>query len=1244
MKYITTLYDHYEYKAGLYNTGILEAKDGTMFFANADGILHYNGYEWSLIKTSKEPQNLAISDSGVIYVAAFKDVGYLEKSDEGSYFYNSLLEKLSSNEELSDNCWRVVCIGETVFFQFPEYLLVYKNNKLQKLNMRIKGNLSTYDRKVYVNDVKNKRLVSIDENLNIVPLSKYSGGVEGFLVYDKTRFLIVGWKRLYLYENGKIEPLKSEANNWISKNYVWKAIKLSDGSFAFTSSSNGMVMVSKAGKILYRANKDMRLSKKIFDIFEDSQSQLWLALDKGIAKINFRLQLKNIDESYNFRLQVSDIYEFNNELYLSAVSGPIMKIDLRAQNAAPTIFKTNFTPNFILKVNNRLFISSNEGLFEYKNSIVKKINSDQAIGLHESNFSKTKFYISKANTIKFYDSSYEKPKLISEQYSKEPFMHHHLSIEEAYGIFWLFCGPNLIKRFDMNTKTFKEFKTPYSNLYAKGTLFNKHIYMRLADHDFIYNIEKDEAKIVKRDASLDDIYVKQFPKEIPKDIQSYLSLFKHNFYDVKTYSSDSLLFWYHTVDKVYKYNVNHKINEIKPKAVIINSILVNNVKISFMKNNLQNIRSILPDTSKNIEFRYSYPVFDEEKRHQFQTKLEGYDQNWSDYSLSAIRRYEMLKHGYYTFMVKAKDMYGNVSGVTKFQFEIETPIYLSAYAYALYFILLILAIFLLIRLRTIQLLKRQKVLEETIEKRTEELRLSVSYKNDFFANISHEFRTPLTLILGYLDEISKDKKNDNVKIISNNAKRLLHLVNQLLELSRSEHGQLELKLSHGDLSSFVSEICELFRPICKMHNIELIVNTEESIKLYFDHDIIDKVMINLISNAIKFNVSGGKVKVKTKSLQNKVKIIVSDSGIGIKKDFLPFVLERFRQGERSNRRYFHGSGIGLSLVKELVDCHQGKLEVKSEEGNGTTCILELDMNEKGYSQKAFQTDNRINKEFHSSVELVQAELDIIDNNHNVKQLSKDLDNILLVEDNLELSHYIVLKLKNIVNVSTAFDGVEGLKKAKEIQPKLIISDVMMPNMDGIEFCDRIKRDIDTSHIPVILLTAKSEVQDKIDGLISGADDYITKPFNPDELRLKVTNIIKSFDNLREKYKNGVFISPAEITSTETDKLFLEKLNKLISQQIHETDLKREKISQQMSMSISTINRKLKVLVQLTLAEYIRIYRLQKSAQLLKTSSLNISEISYELGFSKPSEFSRIFKKQFGKTPKDFKNSETTNTI
>lgn len=511
-------------------------------------------------------------------------------------------------------------------------------------------------------------------------------------------------------------------------------------------------------------------------------------------------------------------------------------------------------------------------------------------------------------------------------------------------------------------------------------------------------------------------------------------------------------------------------------------------------------------------------------------------------------------------------------------------------------------------------------------------------KTKFFTNISHEFRTPLTLILGpVVERLSREnspKEKNELLIIKRNTDRLLELINQLLDLAKLEAGKLELHVHKGDFIVFVKNIAYSFESLAEQRQIKLSINVPyESKEILFDADKCQLILYNLLSNAFKFTAPSGEVGVDVYYNDTTISVVVKDTGKGIPKNDLNNIFKRFHQLDES-KHHQQGTGIGLALVKELVTLHHGEVEVDSEVNVGTTFTIHFPLSETTYENDVFVQDDVKNNPLAiasvSPVEEVSAKEKI------------DASYVLIVEDNLDVRNYIKSVLSDTYNVLEATNGKEGYEVATERVPDLIISDVMMPVMDGTELCAKVKTDEKTSHIPVILLTAKADDASKMQGLQTGADDYLIKPFNEKILRTRVNNLIEQRKKLREKYSGAFSLEPSQIAITPPDKAFMQRVMELVEVNIPNYDFSVEDFQREMGMSRMQLHRKLKALTDCSASAFIRKQRLRRAAQILKIEGTSVSEAAYTSGFNNLSYFAKCFKEEFGKSPSNYAQTTEEN--
>jgi signal transduction histidine kinase/DNA-binding response OmpR family regulator len=551
-----------------------------------------------------------------------------------------------------------------------------------------------------------------------------------------------------------------------------------------------------------------------------------------------------------------------------------------------------------------------------------------------------------------------------------------------------------------------------------------------------------------------------------------------------------------------------------------------------------------------------------------------------------------------------------------------------------------------------QLIKNSQLQQEYFQKskeaelsrwESEKLKELDTIKTNFFTNLSHEFRTPLTLILGPLEKLldrkTKGDPASQYQLMHNHASRLLQLVNQLLDLSSLDAGKMKLEIGVYDIVSFVKSIVSSFQHFAEEKKISIkFTSKSNKLNICFDRDKLQKILSNLLSNAIKFNKENGFVNINLTEKRNKgyyyLQIEVEDNGPGMSSEVQKNIFDRFYKSQGLST--VEGSGIGLALVKELVELHFGEIEVKSALGKGTKFKVTIPSDEEFYEKKniilkkAIPSEDRI-------IPVVKISV-----TENVKdEFSEDAPLVLIVEDNDDMRQFIKENIQISYKVIEAIDGEDGLNKALENIPELIISDVLMPKLNGYEFCSKIKTDERTSHIPVILLTSKAETNSKIIGLETGADDYITKPFYSTELLLRVKNLIDQRKKLREKFGKEITLEPKNIAVTSTDEKFLTRVLEIVEKNVSNENFSAEDFAENVGMSKTHLNRKLNALTDASANEFIRTYRLKKAARLLSDKSGNISEIAYEVGFSNPSYFAESFKKLFGYTPSEYLQRQGT---
>lgn len=643
-----------------------------------------------------------------------------------------------------------------------------------------------------------------------------------------------------------------------------------------------------------------------------------------------------------------------------------------------------------------------------------------------------------------------------------------------------------------------------------------------------------------------------------------------------------------------------------------------------------------------LSFEFSIMDFTNTVKHRYRYQLVGVDDDWVEAGTNHFANYVQIPGGNYTFRVM-----GTINGEVwskpiDLSIRVNPPFYRTWWAYLIY---LSLFTYIVYRLYQSQL-KRVRLQEQLLYKDKEAERLAEldSLKTRFFANISHEFRTPLTLLAGPLSDLRKKYPQEGiVGVMQRNLNRLQTLINQLLDLSKLEAGKMAPQIQLADLAYFLKQLLASFDSLAENKDITFVYDKTNTQQLaYFDSDKIEKIVTNLLSNAFKFTAEGGEISIQTTYTDNSFCLKIQDSGIGIEQDRLGSIFDRFYQVEdsaslKSYARNYEGTGIGLALVKELIDVLNGKISVESQFGEGTTFTVEI------------PTDKATWKKYLSKEPLLSAQdtikMERFDSGYFVAnpasnetiQYDSELPILLIIEDNTDLRGYIRSHFELSYQIVEAADGQEGYEKAIELIPDLVICDLMMPRLDGFGFCKLIKSDMRTNHIPVIMLTARAALEDRLEGLELGADDYLAKPFNTDELQIRVRNLIAIRQALQQKYRQSIYQEPLadEPKDHSLNDEFLQQLHAIIDQHLLNTDFSIKILADEMNITPSQLRRKLKAITDQTIIEFIRNYRLKKAAKMLQNKYVTVSEVAYQVGFESISYFAKVFQEVYGKTPSEW---------
>lgn len=1026
----------------------------------------------------------------------------------------------------------------------------------------------------FVNNVTDARTININKIISVF--------------YDSNHNLWIGtWhggiNKLSLKSLGyKNFKFKDKADD-LSQNIVWRILPINKGKILLGTNGNGLCELNRKNEYFEKSELINHI-KYASSLFLDKKEQiLWIGTwENGLIKYNLRSNsYKTYLNPNQLQLRIQKVsMDKNGVLWIGTNLNGLYSLNTTLSGAKP---KRHFLQLDSLKVLNDKSISVN----------ALEVDSDNTI------------WIGGFNHGLFKINSDFRGNIISSYY------------------------------IDIENRLSKEYKK-IRDLFIDS---NKNIWVGFENGVVVYNSTKDSLNEL---AIFKNLTINDFLEDKNKNIwiATHDGLYKYDLHKkVAHYFSgivgesiiedqvEENIFWLSSNHGVYKFNpLDFDLENDIPKLVISSYIEDQNSEITPNVNNLKrlNYQDHLTQKYKNnsLNLKVSTLFFEELHDIEIQYKLENYDEEWNRrLGNETILTYKNIPPGEYELLIKAykQNSIENYSLKT-LGLTILPPWWQHIYAKIIY-ILLLVSLFLFSRytIRNRNLIKINRIQAEK-DKELNDLKLN------FFTNISHDFRTPLTLISGPIDNLlTKDVEGSwqykQHKLIQKNTSLLLKLVNQILDFRKLESSNPVLEASNTSLKKLIKLCINQFENMLKESKIKIVLKYDSPHKiLWIDAEKMEKVFINLFSNAIKYSDHKKNIYVTVNSSSKNIKISIVNYGIGIPNNELKNLFDRFYQ----SGNHKGGSGIGLSIVKSLVELHKGTVKATSDRNNKTIFTIKLPLNVVLGSQKEIIENKK---------QPLLNNFKLIDNADSPNE-NTSKDTVLIIEDNNELRNYIKEILEAEYQVIDVNNGKWGIEKAETLIPQLIISDIMMDGIDGIEVCRILKSNIDTSHIPIILLTAKDTDEARIDGYNKGADDYITKPFNTRILKTRINNLLEQRKRLKEK-SNLLNIEPRSISPTSVDEKFLQKTMKILDDKMSNHLLSVEDVANELNLNHNQFYRKIKNLTGHSASKFIQMVRLKRAAQLLKTEKYKVSEILYEVGFTSPSYFTKCFKKEFGKSPSEY---------
>jgi signal transduction histidine kinase/DNA-binding response OmpR family regulator/ligand-binding sensor domain-containing protein len=1142
---------------------------------------------------------------------------------------------------------------------------------------------------------------------NVYSMLPYDENGQKILIAEKTA-------EMFLFDGRNFQPFRTEAHDFlVQKKFFSPGAKLPDGSFVFNTSEGGIIIINHEGKLLRKVDVSDGLADDGVLFVYYSNGKLWLALQNGISLIDMPSPISIYNQSLGLKGTVSDIKIINNILYAATTWGIYYKNLKTDINRTDTFNKiTDLREGWsMIRYDHSIIIAVTNGVYFIKEKSTERLNSlwKDSYFVYQSKYFKDRVYVGLQSGLAVLD------KINGKWTDRGKIRGINTAVrqiaEDNYNNLWLgtpYAGVYKVSNLTQDLESdpvIDHISGDYVKRDEEVKIFpvNDKLFFTAGSKILVYNYIKKTFEPEKNyglNAHLLGAQISYLLQDSSGTIwvaavqkSSYLKLAAVTYNDNKylwhdlsflenaiDFSNPNAVFtiyrdenmattWFGGSDGIVSFK-SDRIDQVhtikKVYSTLIRKVSLGSDSLIFagddaVKNSVdENINFRLPYTFNTLRFEFASLNYDNNLS-VYQYKLEGLDNNWSAWTSESKKDYTNLPSGNYVFRVRSKSIYNIISDESDFTFTVLSPWYLTWYAYLIYILLLSGLFLLTIRLRFKYLTQKNLKLEAIIDDRTEvirnqaeKLKVLDEVKSRFFTNISHEFRTPLTLTLGQIEAVKNSLSDNNLKnkldMGYRNAKKLLKLINQILEISKIEAGKHKLKVAEADIVRFVRHLFFSFESIADQKGLSLKFYSEkEKIDIFFDPEKIEKVFNNLISNAIKFTPEGGSIELtiqtgKELSLEEKdiVQITLKDTGIGIPPERIPYVFDRFYQVERTERSELEGTGIGLTLVKELIELHSGSITVESTVNKGTKFTVSLLTGKEHFTDSDITFINQIDDsapEEDQEVNGALGDYGLSDETSESEEISESKESVLIIDDNSDIRSFISEQLEGSYAVYQAADGMSGLVEAKEKIPDLIITDVRMPGMDGFEVSRKLKEDTLTSHIPVIILTAKADQSDKLKGLETGADDYLVKPFNQKELMLRVRNLISIRKRLREKYRKTTIFDPKEVSSSSLDQKFLENVVNEINKNLSNESFNSERLASLCAISVSQLNRKLNALIGQPAGHLIRSSRMEKAAQMLINHEASIKETGFLVGFSDQSNFARSFKKYFGKSPGEFTDSK-----
>ena len=1060
----------------------------------------------------------------------------------------------------------------------------------------------------------------------------------GMYVYSKEKKEVTGF-----YRHDERDPRS------ISNNSILSILNDKNGE-TWIGTRGGLNLLAKSKQVFHHfgalpGDNNYLNSSIIYAFWIDDEGKIWIGTEDGgvnilnpeTGKYDYLTASENSENSISQNCIKAFLDDKQGNLWIGTYLGGIDVINLQTRKIShfkhdpekPGTLSDNRVWDFCLDRNNDIWIATSKGVDRFNRESqtfehFSQLNGENQVSWIEPD-SKGNLWIGSLDEVIVFNPEENKINRFPE--------HSHVMFEDSRNRIW-------IATFDKGIALYSPENGPVKYYSEKDGLANNHVLSVLEDGNnnlwistnnglSMFNTENEFFRNYTRQDGLSD---NQFCYRAGFKTQSGQMLFG-SVSGFNLFNPQEIILEETNVPLVFTdfkiFNKTVPIGEGK-KPVLQKSISETDHLTLNYDQNMFTIEFAALNFVNSDKNRYSY-------------MLEGFNRNWNEPGTNRSATFTNLNPGDYTLRIKrVVPGIDNPGNELQLKITILPPFWKTTWFLLLLFVFIIFMIYALLKFFVNrEKIKNQLVMERVNARKLHELD---SMKLKFFTNISHEIRTPLTLIIGPLEKIlnqdlSTSEIRENLKLVNRNAKNLEKLISQLLDFRKLEAGNLKLDLVEGDIVEFTQTIVNSFNDLAREKQVTLRFNTlKKQLFASFDADKVEKILNNLLSNAFKFTDAGGQVSVYLSQVFDSsdddfsapekekqfIEFVVKDTGRGIPSGNMNKIFQRFFQSDDVAKD--SGTGIGLALVKELIALHKGNIFVTSKPGKGTKFTVRIPF------LPAVSPSSEPEKH-----ELQQTEKPVALKNNEIFQNAEDVQSkiMLVVEDNADVRQFISGHFGSMFRIIEARNGEEGWEKALEHIPDVVISDVIMPKTDGYVLCERIKNDERTSHIPVLLLTALHSKDNEIKGITTGADDYITKPFDLSVLQAKVENVLSIRESLKEKFSRNVVLEPSNIEITSPDERFLQKAMQVVEENISDCDLDIETFSEKVGVSRMQLYRKLHALTNMTVKEFIRHIRLKRAAQMLVQNKMNVSEVAYEVGFKDLSHFRKCFKREYGMSATEF---------